>query len=59
MTVTKRAMFGRRVAAIRCRTLIINLPGSPGAAEECFGFLIDDLHRGIAVLQDDAGECAR
>lgn len=59
MTVTKRAMLSRGVAAVRGRTLIVNLPGSPKAVRECLSCIVDDLWHGIAILRGDAGECAR
>jgi molybdenum cofactor synthesis domain-containing protein len=31
LTITKRAMLSRAIAAIRGAALIVNLPGSPGA----------------------------
>lgn len=59
MTVTKRAMLSRGVSAVRGRTLIVNLPGSPKAVKESLGYIIDELFHGIAILKGDAGECAR
>lgn len=53
LTITKRAMLSRAAAAIRGRTLIINLPGSPKAVREQLSFIIDDLRHGLDML---AGE---
>lgn len=59
MTITKRAMLSRGVAAIRKSTLIINLPGSPKAVEESLTYIIDELKHGLEILKGEAGECAR
>jgi molybdenum cofactor synthesis domain-containing protein len=53
LAITKRAMLSRAGAAIRGRTLIINLPGSPKAVREQLSFIIDDLRHGLDML---AGE---
>ncbi|MCL2444306.1 MAG: molybdopterin-binding protein [Treponema sp.] len=58
MTITKRAMLSRSVAAIRNKTLIINLPGSPKAARENLEFIINELHHSLDILTDRAKECA-
>ena len=59
MTITKRAMLGRGVAAIRGRTLIVNLPGSPKAVEESLGYILPELAHGLEILRGEAAECAR
>jgi molybdenum cofactor synthesis domain-containing protein len=59
MTVTKRAMLSRGVSVMRNRTLIINMPGSPKAVQECFNVIIDTLSHAIAIMRGEAGECAR
>ncbi|MCL2763868.1 MAG: molybdopterin-binding protein [Treponema sp.] len=58
MTITKRAMLSRAIAAIRGKTLIINLPGSPKAARENLEFIIGELHHGLDILTGRDGECA-
>jgi molybdopterin biosynthesis enzyme MoaB len=50
MTITKRAMLSRAAAAIRGRTLIVNLPGSPKAVREHLSFIIDELRHGLDML---------
>ena len=55
--VTKRAMLSRAVAAIRGKTLIVNLPGSPKAVKENLGFIISELEHGLDILTDSDGEC--
>lgn len=59
MQKTNRAMLSRGVAAIRGRTLIVNLPGSPKAVAECLEAILDALPHGLAILRGEAGECAR
>lgn len=58
MTITPRAMLGRGVAAIRGRTLIINLPGSPKAVGEALGFVLPQLPHALDVLTGGSQECA-
>ena len=59
MQITKRAMLGRGVAAIRGRTLIVNLPGSPKAVEESLAYILPELRHGLEILRGEAAECAR
>lgn len=59
MTVTKRAMLSRGVSVMRERTLIINMPGSPKAVQECFHIISDILPHAIEIMRGDTGECAR
>jgi molybdenum cofactor synthesis domain-containing protein len=50
MALTKRAMLSRAAAAIRGKTLIVNLPGSPKAVREQLAFIIDELRHGLDML---------
>lgn len=59
MGVTKRAMLSRATAGIREKTLIINLPGSPKAVRENLTFIVEELRHGLAILKEEATECAR
>ena len=59
MNVTKRTMLSRAAAAIRERTLIVNLPGSPKAVRENLEFIFDDLKHGLDILTGHDKECAR
>lgn len=59
MKITKRAMLSRETSAIRNKTLIVNLPGSPKAVAESLELVIDQLDHGIKILLGRAGECAR
>jgi molybdopterin adenylyltransferase len=47
---TPTAVLSRGVAAIRNRTIIINLPGSPKGAVESLDAIADLLHHAVEVL---------
>jgi molybdenum cofactor synthesis domain-containing protein len=47
---TGRAILSRAAAAIRGRTLIINLPGSPKAAQENLECVLEALEHGLEIL---------
>ncbi len=57
--VTPKAMLSRGVAGLRGQTLIINLPGSPKAVQECFQVLSPVLDHALEVLTGQAADCAR
>lgn len=59
MELTDRAMLSRGVSAIRKKTLIVNLPGSPKAVKESLGFILGALDHGLGILRGSASECAR
>lgn len=59
LQITPRAMLSRAAAGIRKKTLIVNLPGSPKAVEECLGFILPSLNHGLEILTETTGECAR
>ena len=54
--ITDRAMLSRAVSVIRGRTVIVNLPGSPGAVEECLGFIMNGLEHGIGIIRGSVSE---
>lgn len=58
LNITKRAMLSRGVSAIRGRTLIVNLPGSPKAVGESLEFILPTLWHGLEILTEQAQECA-
>lgn len=58
LKVTPKAMLSRAVAALRKRTLIINMPGSPKAVKECWMAIAPALSHGILILKGEASECA-
>ena len=57
LEITHRAMLSRAWAGLRGRTLAVNLPGSPRAEDECFGFIRCALPHAVEILR--GGECAR
>lgn len=58
LKVTPKAMLSRAVSALRKRTLIINMPGSPKAVKECWAAISSALPHGIQILKGEASECA-
>ena len=56
---TPHAMLSRAVAGTRGSTLIVNLPGSPKAVQECLDVLAPALPHAITTLTGAGGECAR
>ena len=57
MHKTPRAMLSRAVTGIRKRSLIVNLPGSPKAVDECLNFVLPQLQHGIEILRGETGNC--
>lgn len=55
--ITDRAMLSRAASVIRGHSIIVNLPGSPGAVEECLGFIMNGLEHGIKILRGSVSEC--
>lgn len=54
---TKFATLSRGVAGIRGKTLMINFPGSPKAAQEAFEALKDILHHAIELIRGEVKDC--
>lgn len=59
LEITPMASLSRSVAGTRGQTLIINLPGSPKAVQECLAMVLPVLEHAIAILTGNSGECAR
>lgn len=59
LQITGRAMLSRAQAGIRKKTLIVNLPGSPKAVEECLNSVLPHLTHGLEILTGRAANCAR
>jgi molybdenum cofactor synthesis domain-containing protein len=57
ITKTGRAMLSRAVSVLRGRTLIINLPGSPKAAQENLECVLPSLKHGLEILTGRQGTC--
>jgi molybdopterin adenylyltransferase len=58
LEVTPHAMLSRAVAAVRKKTLIINLSGSPKACREQFAVIAPALEHAVETLRGEASECA-
>lgn len=58
MQITPRAMLSRAQAGIRKETLIINLPGSPKAAQENLEAVLPSLAHGLKMLSGTPADCA-
>lgn len=56
VNITKKAALSRAVSVIRDDTLIINLPGSPKAAQECLMAVEDIIPHGIEILKGEVTE---
>ncbi|MDD5045275.1 MAG: MogA/MoaB family molybdenum cofactor biosynthesis protein [Candidatus Omnitrophica bacterium] len=54
-----RSILSRAVAGIRKKTLIINLPGSPRAVEECLDIILPALDHAVGIISGEASECGR
>ena len=50
---TPFAMLSRAVVGVRGRTLIVNLPGSPKAVQECFAVVQPVLAHAVALLRNE------
>lgn len=57
-TVTPNAMLSRATSAVRKKTLIINMPGSPKACGEQFAVIAPVLDHAVETLRGEAFECA-
>ena len=58
LVVTPHAMLSRATSAVRKRTLIINMPGSPKACREHFAVIAPVLDHAIETVRGEAFECA-
>lgn len=58
LKVTPKAMLSRAIAVLRGQTLIINMPGSPKAVQECWDVIKSALPHGLEILKGQASECA-
>ncbi len=58
LAMTPHAMLSRGVSAVRGRTLIINLSGSPKACREQFGVIAPALRHAVETVRGEAYECA-
>lgn len=58
LSITPHAMLSRATSAVRGRTLIINMPGSPKACREHFDVIAPALPHAVETLRGEAYECA-
>ncbi|MDO4549548.1 MAG: molybdopterin-binding protein [Clostridia bacterium] len=59
MEITPRGCLSRGEAGIRGRSLVVNLPGSPKAATENLGFVLEALSHGVEMLKSGgSADCA-
>jgi molybdopterin adenylyltransferase len=56
---TPKAMLSRAVVGISSSTLIVNLPGSPKAVEECLAVFTPVIDHALETVSGRGGECAR
>lgn len=56
---TPHAMLSRAMAGVRGRSLIINLPGSPGGAKENLAVIVPALSHALAKISGDPSDCAQ
>ncbi|XP_056022350.1 gephyrin-like isoform X2 [Ostrea edulis] len=56
LEVTPLAMLSRLVCGVRGKTLIINLPGSVKASEECLRFVSPGIPHAVSLLKDKTEE---
>lgn len=50
---TPHGLLSRGLAGVRGRTLVVNLPGSPGGCRDGFAILAPALEHGLALLAGD------
>lgn len=56
---TPKAMLSRGVSGVRAKTLIINLPGSPKAVDECLDIIKPIIKHSIDLIKGNVDDCAR
>jgi len=57
-TITPMAMLSRAVAGVRGKCLIINLPGSPKAVQECLEVILPVLNHAVEIIKGEVTEHA-
>jgi molybdenum cofactor synthesis domain-containing protein len=56
---TPMSFLSRGVAGVRGKTLIINMPGSPRAALECFDAVLPVLSHAVELIHGEVKDCGR
>ncbi|NLB36659.1 MAG: MogA/MoaB family molybdenum cofactor biosynthesis protein [Clostridiales bacterium] len=59
LEITPTAMLSRAACAVRNNCLIVNLPGSPKAVEECLEAIKPVLPHAVELLCGNVNDCAR
>ena len=59
LRITPRGMLSRATAGLLDRSLIVNLPGSPKAAQENLEAVLPSLAHGLEMLQGGQADCAK
>ena len=54
--ITPMAMLSRAVAGVRKKCLIINLPGSPKAVQECLEIILPAIPHAIEIIKGEVTE---
>lgn len=54
---TPKAILSRGISGIRKESIIINLPGSPKAVEECLSVILSPIEHGIEILLGETKLC--
>ena len=55
---TPHAMLSRAMAGVRKKSLIVNLPGSPGGVRDNLSVVLPALKHGLSKLAGDPTDCA-
>ena len=58
LCITPRGMLSRATAGLLDRSLIVNLPGSPKAAQENLEAVLPSLAHGLEMLRGGQADCA-
>ena len=58
LRITPRGMLSRATAGLLDRSLIVNLPGSPTAAQENLEAVLPSLAHGLEMLRGGQADCA-
>jgi molybdenum cofactor synthesis domain-containing protein len=59
IAITPFALLSRAIAGIRGKTLIVNLPGSPGGAVENLECVWPAIPHAVKKIQGDPSDCAK
>ena len=58
LNITPMAMLSRATAGVRGKCLIINLPGSPKAVEECLEVILPAIPHAVEIIKGEVTEHA-